>query len=456
MRKIVHLALAAIVSWISTSPAAALDFRGKQLVSPPEIAGAYPTSVSMAEDALGSGAYGSIRFSITPELATSAGGDPVTAQEAFMISEAEGGNITVVLASLRAAPVALATIERTALEGSSYLRAGQVERPAIRTRAAHIMVRRLTENQLIRTINVVRRSRFNYLILNVGEGVKWDTLPARAYLPKALTKDAIKRVVDYARGAGLELVLSAKMLSHQEKLLKDTRPDLLYNSTTMDPSNPATMAFQKALIDEIVTTTGVRRFNIAHDEVTGVRKKVKRGESMLPASLFYQNIRELAAHNASRGVETWMWADMLLIPKMFPQMRQGHLHARLEYQDAALVEPLPSSIVMMSWHYRDEATDFPAFSYLADKGHRTLGASWRFEPALRNMTNFVANRDPRIDGMIATSWYNSNLRYDTIASIFRTSGDSYWDGAFTGWRTDPDAKAARFGKDPRVKGRDPR
>lgn len=56
--------------------------------------------------------------------------------------------------------------------------------------------------------------------------------------------------------------------------------------------------------------------------------------------------------------------------------------------------------------------------------------------------------------MIATSWYNSNRPFDTVASIFRSSGDAYWDGGFTGWRTDPAARPAKFGKDPRVKGKD--
>lgn len=448
--------LAFFVSVLSAYPALSVDFRGRDIIAPPEVQARYPASVAKARDAVRPGGLAGIRLTIAPDLAGAAGGNPATAQEAFRITEDPGGAINVSLASVSAAPMALATIERTALEGLFYGRAGQIERPAMRTRAAHVMVRRLNERQLVRVVDVVRRSRFNHLILNVGEGVKWDTLPRRAYMRGAIDKDALNRVLQHARGSGLELVLSAKLLSHQEKLLKDTRPELLYNSTTMNPANPATMAFQKALMDEIVASTGVRRFNIAHDEITGVRKRTKPGENVLPASLFYQNIRELAAHNTARGVETWMWADMLLIPEMFPEMRQGHLHARGEYRDAALVETLPSNIVMMSWHYRDEAINFPALSYLADKGHRVLGATWRFEPALRNMTNYVLRGDPRIEGMIATSWYNSHKRFDTVASIFRSAGDAYWDGGFTGWRTDPAARPTQFGKDPRVKGKDPR
>lgn len=456
MTHVLSVFFAILASVLSALPALALDFRGREIIAPPEVLSLYPESVAKARDATRPGPVAGIQILIAADLAGAAGGDPVTAQEAFRITQEPNGAITVALASPRAAPLALATIERTALEGVLYARTGQIERPAMRTRGAHVMVRRLDEQQLVRVIDVVRRSRFNLLVLNVGEGVKWDTLPQRAYLPKAIDKAALNRVLRYASGSGLELVLSAKLLSHQEKLLKNTRPELLYNSTTMNPGNPATMAFQKALMDEIVASTGVRRFNIAHDEVTGVRKKAKAGEAVLPAHLFYQNIRELAAHNSARGVETWMWADMLLIPEMFPEMRQGHLHARGEYRTAAMVESLPPNIVMMSWHYRDEAINYPALSYLADKGHRVLGATWRFEPALRNMTNYVLRGDPRIEGMIATSWYNAHQRFDTVASIFRSSGDTYWDGGFTGWRTDPAARPTKFGKDPRVKGKDRR
>jgi len=455
MRQFPGMIAGFFISLLFLTPAMALDFRGRDLQVPSHLGQLYPVSVQKAQSTLGTPATGPIRLHLEPKVVSDAGGDPVTAAEAFVVNAAADGGIDVFLASPRAAPVALATIERTAMEGILFDETGLIIRPKLRTRGAHLMVRRLNEREIIRVLDVIRRSRFNLLILNVGEGVRWSSLPRRAHLPKAVSKEAIRRVVDYARGFGVEIVVSAKLLSHQEKLLKATRPDLLWNSTTMNPSNPATMIFQKALIDEIIQTTGARRFNIAHDEVTGVRKKLKRGETILPPSLFYQNIRELAAHNASRGVETWMWADMLLTPDDFPSMHAGHLHARGSYKAAARSETLPSEIVMMSWHYRDEAVEFPALSHLVNKGHPVLGATWRFEPALRNLTNYAANVDPRIDGMIATHWYNANKRFNTVAALFRTAGDTYWRGSFSGWRTDPTAKLVNFGKDPRVRGRDP-
>ena len=455
MRQFLSMIAGILISFLFLTSALAFDFRGRDIQVPDSLIQRYPTSVQAARSTLGAPTNGPIRLHFEPQVASNAGGDPVTAGEAFVINAASDGGIDVFLASSRAAPVALATIERTVLEDSSFVEAGRIIRPALRSRGAHFMIRSLDEAEIIRVLDIIRRSRFNLLILNIGEGVRWDLLPEKAYLPKAVSKEAIRRVIDYARGFGVEIVVSAKLLSHQEKLLKKTRPDLLWNSTTMDPTNPATMEFQKGLIDEIIETTGARRFNIAHDEVAGFRRKVKRGETMLPPSLFYQNIRDLTAHNASRGVETWMWADMLLIPEDFPSMRQGHLHARRHYKTAAKVETLPPEIVMMSWHYRDEAIEYPALSHFVDKGHRVFGATWRFEPALRNMTNYVANVDRRIEGMIATHFYSPTNRFNTVAALFRTAGDTYWDGGFKEWKTDSTARMVNFTTNPKVRGGDP-
>lgn len=302
--------------------------------------------------------------------------------------------------------------------------------PAHYVRALHLVLRGVQPAQVRSIIEQARLARMNMLILSLGNSVKLNSLIDVAR-QDALSIEEFVKLVAYARKNGLEVVPEVGLLTHQEKLFGNS-PDLLYNHSTYDPRKPEVKRRIEAILTELIQLISPKAIHIGHDEVAGLNKRtgkqwISEGESPLPPELFFQDVVHINTFLNNKGVETWMWGDMLIAPHEFPEMLDKHLHGTAGY--AALREKLPKNIVICDWHYFDKQEDFPSAKAFADLGHPVLGATWKSERTIRNFSRYMTTLTQNNRGMIATTWFHVQKgEWHIVDKIIRTSGEAFWNG----------------------------
>jgi len=273
-------------------------------------------------------------------------------------------------------------------------------------RAWHCVLRGVPVEAARRMVDKAASAGFNVVQVQVTDGVSLEASPWRPGR-NAWTKAEFSAWIAYAREKGLSIVPELKLLTHQEKFLQGRFSDLMYNRSTYDPRQHEVYERVFPVIDEVIALTEPEAVHIGHDEVAGykpysAKKWLNDGEEMLPASLFLKDIERLHEFLKSRGVDTWMWGDMLISPQEFPQMSDRPLHGIAPGYGKALRERLPREIVICDWHYSDDQEEFPSLSTMQEEGFRVIGATWQKETTIRNFSRFAASRGAY--GMMATSW----------------------------------------------------
>lgn len=246
----------------------------------------------------------------------------------------------------------------------------------------------------------------------------------------AWTIDDFVDVIKFAGENGLEVIPELKLLTHQKLLLTNKYPQLTFNKSTYDPRKEKIYAVIFPMIDEIIALIKPKAFHIGHDEVAGhkrwsKKKWLRKDEEMLPPDLFLKDVERLYAHLKKRGVETWMWGDMLIAPEEFPSMLDKHLHGTHGY--SSLRNKIPKDIVICDWHYFDEQPDFPSASAFVKDGHKVLGATWKKEKTIKNFSRYISTMSANNEGMIATTWFGALKRdADALNKIIQLSGEAFW------------------------------
>ncbi|MDP6653019.1 MAG: hypothetical protein QGF90_13085, partial [Gammaproteobacteria bacterium] len=170
--------------------------------------------------------------------------------------------------------------------------------------------------------------------------------------------------------------------------------------------------------------------HIGHDEVSGTynlhKKSAIRDEGrILPPELFLRDVIRLHDYLQSKGVETWMWGDMLVASEEFPRMHSSNLHGRFGY--AQLRPKIPRDIVICAWHYWQNKPDYPSVASFTEQGNPVLGATWKKRRTVETLTQYVAGLPNNSRGMIATTWFHVWRReWDIVHDIIETSGDLFW------------------------------
>lgn len=293
-------------------------------------------------------------------------------------------------------------------------------------RALHVVVKNVALPDMKRIIDQARENNFNMLVLGVFNAVRFDSWPLGKEKVPTWSVSEFLEVVSYARGKGIEVVPELKLLSHQEHFLAKYRQDLLFNATTYEPRNPEVYVQVYKVLDEVIRLVKPRAIHIGHDEVAGFnayteRKWLGRGQVMLPAHLFLEDVKRLHAYLEKKGVETWMWGDMLSSPEEYPSLRPKSLHGTKLGYGPELRKKLPNGIVICDYRYGDEAEEFPTSRTFLNEGFRVIGTTFkRFETA-ENFSRFAARNG--MEGMIATTWFHVQRKnWDDVEEIIRTSG----------------------------------
>ncbi len=273
-------------------------------------------------------------------------------------------------------------------------------------------------------VNYAQAAGYTAIQVLLTDAVQFDHAPWRP-AKGAWKKAEFLSWVAYARAHGLEVIPELKLLTHQEKFFQRRYPDLMFNTISYDPRKDATYALVFPFLDELIQSLHPRALHIGHDEALGwtvgqVSKWLKLGEVMVPADLFLRDVLRLHEYLSRKGVETWMWADMLLNPAEFPGTPAKYLHGIADGYGKRLRDRLPRDIVLCDWHY-DEQGDFPSIAVMQDEGFRVIGATWKQASTTRNLSRYALSR--HVYGLMATTWFYAQQNdTDLVNWIIQASG----------------------------------
>lgn len=171
---------------------------------------------------------------------------------------------------------------------------------------------------------------------------------------------------------------------------------------------------------------------IGHDEVVGLtkgskQKHLKHNEGFLPVELFLDDVLKLHAYITKKGINVWMWGDMLLNPRDF-KIKKRHMHGRKGYAEH-LHSKLPKDIVICDWQYIYR-NSYPTSNYFSNQGFNLLGATFKNIDSIYNFSNYHSKLLDNSLGMIATMWFH--IRPDDekhkkiVEDIILNSSEAFW------------------------------
>ena len=298
-------------------------------------------------------------------------------------------------------------------------------------KAFHFVLRALPLDKAYWMVDEVKKAGYNTIVVQITDGVRLANAP---WTPRddAWSKEDFIAWIKHIDKKGLAFVPEFKFLTHQEKFFQDRFSELMYNSKTYDPQKEDVYQKVFALIDEVIDISQPKAIHIGHDEVAGFNeisreKWLKAGEDVLPAELFFNDVMRLYDYLKKKGIETWMWGDMLIDPDEFPDLpkeSKKSFHGTLPGYGKELRAKLPKDIVICDWHYNDEQEAFPSLTTFQKEGFRVIGATWVKEKTIKNFSRYAAKNNAY--GMMATTWWHVQKRnWDIVDKIIKISGDTF-------------------------------
>lgn len=300
-------------------------------------------------------------------------------------------------------------------------------------RALHFVLWGTTVADAKRITDLAKSSGLNTLVISLGNAVKFRSIPGKLR-PGAWSIDELQTFVNYAKQLDLNVIPELTLLSHQEKFFGNSHPDLMFNVSTYDPRKPEVYSLVTAYIDEVISLLQPSAIHIGHDELEGFlpergffSKKIigwLPDEHSLPSELFLQDVLRIQDYLNVRGIETWMWGDMLLSPKEFPEMLSWRLHGGALGYGKALRNQLPRNIVICDWHYSDDQPDFPSLAAMQNEGFRVIGSTWKTSKTTQAFSRYAAQHAAY--GMMATTWIQvPSKEWDVTERIVREAGEAF-------------------------------
>ena len=278
-------------------------------------------------------------------------------------------------------------------------------KPALERRALHLTFQ-YAPVDLRTAVNTLEKIAapcgFNQLMLEIGRAFPYRSHPKVA-APWVWSRAQWKEFVRAARGLGFELIPQYNALGHQgESGLATAYPELSEdaNGWCLCPRQPRVLQCLRDIFDELIELTGPRCFHVGLDEADvpsspplfGLCPRCKGTDG---GALFADHVLGMHAHLKRRGLETTMWADMLLHRpehNMVHGLRPGTWKA---------IDRLPRDIVMIDWVYTP-VKRYGGAEYLMKEGFRVTGATWHHPKAVEEFSRFAVSRG--LHGMCATTW----------------------------------------------------
>lgn len=321
----------------------------------------------------------------------------------------------------------LVTLRNYLIKTNGKVRKGFIlDWPDFKIRAFHFVARFISQKTAIHILQEARAHQFNTLVVQLSDGVKVDTslIPTRK---NAWSKSFLQNLSQITKEFGMKFIPEIKLLSHQNKFYKKSYPSLMYNSETYNPTKPKSRHVVEAYLNKLIKLIHPTIIHIGHDEIWGIARNSKLPASYrsLPAKLFKKSILFLYNFLHEKGIKVWMWGDMFLDQKDFPEMNQGPLNANTKY--AKVLKKIPKDIVICDWHYSDKGPNFPSSKYFASNGFDVIGTTWKKEITIKNFSQYVYKMDDHGLGMMATTWWPLQAgSWRVINKILNISGEHFW------------------------------
>lgn len=286
-----------------------------------------------------------------------------------------------------------------------------------------------------RCIDTAADSGLNTLMVEVEQAMRYDSFPTVS--PEwALDKPTVRRLVLRAKERGLNCIPLLPTLPHCHYLAK-VFPQISEGpsgvSMVVCPRHPMTRKVLSGLIDELVEVFEPEFFNIGNDELISSFNAAKRTQSVLEcprcrgtdaAEWLLESTHHWQHFLAKRGVQTMMWADMLLNPDDFRQhsMRYGSIFGGPPDNFHRALGGLSRDIILCDWQY-DACRDFPTNPYLQKEGFKVIGCPNNEEGSFLYTRYAQQHRTNNFLGMIVTDWGRIQpFRERRIISKLRNNG----------------------------------
>jgi hypothetical protein len=278
----------------------------------------------------------------------------------------------------------------------------------------------VTPEKAKRLITLAKNNGFNTLIILLANNVVLKSMPGSMH-DRSWTSREFIQVVEFARSNGLDVIPEVKLLNKQRMFFANNYPNLMFNTNIYDPRKDEVYRIVFSALDEIIDLIHPKAIHIGHDEILG--------EGPLPAQLFLQDVERIHAHLNKRGVETWMWGDMLIASQEFPGMfnEDKSLNGGALGYGKDLRDQLPKDIVICDWHYvwgRPNEVQFPSLATFKAEGFRVLGATFTSTSGMQNFSRYASEHGA--EGMVATLWqFPRQNKWDVVERIIRESGEAF-------------------------------
>lgn len=240
--------------------------------------------------------------------------------EAYAL-EIEPGRITVTAARRSGYLHALATIDH--LRDGPRLPAGTIrDRPRLPLRGLQLMVEKvyqLDEGQILSLIRSAARHKLNALLIEFGDRFPFEGEHEVVTSPSALTRPELRRIVDEARGLGLEIIPLVQCMGHLEWLLRhEEYADIREEDEAraqICPLNERSLVVWAELTEQVLSFLGgCDRVHIGGDETRqlGVCPRcAARVEQAGKGRLYADHVNRVCEWLHARGIAAIVWDDIL-------------------------------------------------------------------------------------------------------------------------------------------------
>ncbi|MBT3381402.1 MAG: family 20 glycosylhydrolase, partial [Lentisphaerae bacterium] len=232
--------------------------------------------------------------------------------------------------------------------------------------------------------------KYNTIVWQMKAGYHYSSYPRLANRC-ALSKQTVREVAEFAREHFLEIIPNTNILGHSnwivlkyKELMEDGKPHQICTR------HPQIYPMLHDILEEMLDVFGQpKRLHVGLDEVRWKtynlpeEERCERCRGVPKWQIYADHINALHGFLAEKGVETWVWGDMLL-----PRHNGGP-----PFDCAKALDLIPKDVVICNW-----SAEYAAGSsrMLKEKGFTVVKSNSRQVPA---------SERPHVIGNLASFWY---------------------------------------------------
>jgi hypothetical protein len=263
---------------------------------------------------------------------------------------------------------------------------------------------------------------------------KWASHPEIWSSERGMSKDEMKRTVDYARAHFVEPIPLINSLGHADWMLWNGQHlDLATNPQDpyqYDPENPAVYDILFDVMQEAADLFQPKYFHIGHDEVTTGGTFPKPGSTKTATQLILADVAKINDWVKARGMRTMMWGDEFLY---YPTEASDAGNATSLTQARTRRNGLAKDIIITDWHYA-ATTSYPSVPIWKNGGWDVVGVPWYNWTNIQNLAKSITQYAGM--GLIQSTWAGWSMYPDIVNTsaypqfvAYLVAAEMAWSGA---------------------------